>query len=140
MKELPIKIEAIVYSVDAKGDYTFLLLKRTPEDGDFWQPVTGTVHDGESLHECTLRELEEETDVTEVKNVSKEIWRFDWRRGDNTTIEFVFGVEIYANPEIVLNNAEHSEYMWVNYEKALKILGRDNNKKAFTKFKEHFGF
>jgi lipoyl(octanoyl) transferase len=38
-----------------------LLLRRTPERGGFWQPVTGRRQPGESGHTAATRELEEET-------------------------------------------------------------------------------
>ncbi|HTS83288.1 MAG TPA: lipoyl(octanoyl) transferase LipB [Myxococcaceae bacterium] len=38
-----------------------LLLRRTPERGGFWQPVTGRVMPGESAESAARRELEEET-------------------------------------------------------------------------------
>ena len=44
----------------------FLLLKRTPQDGGFWQPLTGTVEDGEKLSDCLKRELNEETGIKDI--------------------------------------------------------------------------
>jgi lipoyl(octanoyl) transferase len=38
-----------------------LLLHRKPERGNFWQPITGTIEDGESPLEAARRELAEET-------------------------------------------------------------------------------
>src|SRR6185436_7861193 len=37
-----------------------LLLHRTPERGNVWQPVTGSIEDGETPEECARRELFEE--------------------------------------------------------------------------------
>lgn len=62
------------------GGVSFLLLHRTPDDGDFWQPLTGTLEDGEKLKSCILRELKEETGIDErdVIAITEEIWRFNW--------------------------------------------------------------
>ena len=38
-----------------------LLLHRKPERGNFWQPITGTIEDGESPLDAARRELAEET-------------------------------------------------------------------------------
>ncbi len=133
--ELPIKLEGILFS-KVEDEYKFLILKRTPEDGDFWQPLTGTVNDGEKLIDCLKRELKEETGIDNSINFTDEIWRFDWKnKRDETVIEFVFGIEIDSNSQIKLNPSEHSEYKWCSFDEVVKLLGRDNNKKAFEFFK-----
>jgi dihydroneopterin triphosphate diphosphatase len=137
MDELPIKLEGILFS-KAGDKYEFLILKRTPDDGDFWQPLTGTLKNGEKLEDCLLRELQEETGIQKPVNITNEVWRFDWRKGDYAIIEFVFGVEINRNAEITLSKDEHSEYKWCNFDEAVEMLGRDNNKKAFQEFKKKF--
>lgn len=137
MNELPIKLEGIMFS--RKGnDYEFLILKRTPEDGDFWQPLTGTLNDGEKLHDCLLRELKEETGIKEPIRITEEVWRFDWKKGEKTIIEFVFGIEIDRNSDVFLNKDEHSEYKWCRFGEVVDLLGRDNNKKAFQEFKNKY--
>lgn len=137
MDELPIKLEGILFS-KAHGKYEFLILKRTPEDGDFWQPLTGTLKNGEKLEDCLLRELQEETGIQKPVSITDEVWRFDWRKGENAIIEFVFGIEIDRNAEITLSKDEHSEYKWCSFDEAVEMLGRDNNKKAFQEFKKKF--
>lgn len=133
--ELPIKVEGILFA-KVGNEYKFLILKRTPEDGNFWQPLTGTVNDGEKLSDCIKRELQEETGLIDPTDITNEIWRFDWKnKKDETIIEFVFGIELNANSPVKLNSSEHSEYKWCNFNEAMKLLGRDNNKKAFEIFK-----
>jgi lipoyl(octanoyl) transferase len=48
--------------VDSDG--RVLLLKRSPERGGFWQPVTGRLERGESPQGAAQRELREETGIT----------------------------------------------------------------------------
>ncbi len=60
--ELPIKTQGIIFKKE-NDIIKYLLLKRTEKDGGFWQPMTGTLNDGESLKECLMRELEEETGI-----------------------------------------------------------------------------
>jgi len=43
------------------GDGRVLLLRRAPERGGFWQPVTGRIDAGESAAQAARRELREET-------------------------------------------------------------------------------
>jgi lipoyl(octanoyl) transferase len=47
--------------VPVGADGRVLLLRRTPERGGFWQPVTGRLEAGEAPPEAARRELEEET-------------------------------------------------------------------------------
>jgi len=42
-------------------DHRVLLLHRRPERGNFWQPITGSIEDGESPIETARREIVEET-------------------------------------------------------------------------------
>ncbi len=42
-------------------DHRVLLLHRKPERGNFWQPITGSIEDGESPIETARREIAEET-------------------------------------------------------------------------------
>ena len=44
---LPIEIEGILFK-RADGKIQYLLLKRHPEKGGFWQPVTGGLEEGET--------------------------------------------------------------------------------------------
>lgn len=134
--DLPIKVEGIIFVVK-DGEYSFLILKRTPEDGDFWQPLTGTVEDGEKIQDCLLRELKEETGIQNPIKVTDKIWSFDWKnKRDETIIEFVYGIELNPNTPVTINPSEHSGYKWVSFNEAISLLGRDNNKRAFQEFKE----
>jgi len=47
--------------VPVAPDGRVLLLKRSPERGGFWQPVTGRIEPGESPQAAAVRELREET-------------------------------------------------------------------------------
>ncbi len=131
--ELPIKIEGIMYAVK-DGGVKFLILKRSQEDGDFWQPLTGTLEEGETLKGCLLRELKEETGIEKVVKVSDEVWRFNWLKGNDVITEFVFGIELYPGSEITLDPKEHSDFGWYDFNEAVDMLGRENNKKAFEIF------
>ncbi len=131
-KELPIKVELIVFKRE-ENFCSFLLLKRSPEDGGFWQPITGTLEMEESIRQCMLRELEEETGIGEVLNVSEEIHRFSWQKKDYTVVEMVYGVEV-PHQDITLSR-EHTEYRWCGFDEAMQLLEKENNKNAFSAFK-----
>jgi dATP pyrophosphohydrolase len=133
IKELPFRIEAILYGKNSDGIVEYLLIKRTPKDGGYWQPITGTLDNGEKLHDCLFRELDEEVCVSrgEVKKLSPILYKFDWKnkRGE-TILEFVYAVEIDRKQKIKLNPTEHNDQRWCTYDLAAKTLYTDNNKKA----------
>lgn len=133
--ELPIKIEGIMFTESNEG-YKFLLLKRTLEDGGFWQPLTGTVEDGEKLEECLLRELKEETSLSNPIAILPNIWKFEWKKKEDTIIEFVYGVKLDPKVQIKINTEEHSEFKWCSFQEATNLLGKENNKTAFLKLNE----
>ncbi|UCC34079.1 MAG: NUDIX domain-containing protein, partial [Candidatus Bathyarchaeota archaeon] len=53
---LPIQIQAILFKRSG-GEIQYLLLKRCPERGGFWQPVTGGLEEGENRLEALKREI-----------------------------------------------------------------------------------
>ena len=85
--ELPIKTAGIIFKRE-NNVIKYLLLKRTKEDGGFWQPMTGTLNNGESLESCLLRELEEETGIKEYVRIIKNVDKFEWvKPGKGTMTE-----------------------------------------------------
>jgi len=132
-QELPFKIEAIPYVVDDDKTIRYLMIKRTPEDGGYWQPVTGTLNDGEKLLDCVKRELNEETGIQadHIINISEVLYKFDWKnKHGDTILEFVYAVQYPAKTEIVLSPDEHDDYKWCSYDEAMETLYTDNNKNA----------
>jgi len=108
-----------------------LLLKRSVQDGGFWQPITGTLEFEESLKDCILRELKEETGISNVRSISPEIYRFHWEKKNYTVVELVY---IIDTPEkgIILSH-EHEDFKWVSIEEARTMLEKENNKNALEK-------
>lgn len=132
-QELPFKIEAIPYVIDDNKTIRYLLIKRTPQDGGYWQPVTGTLNDGEKLLSCAKRELNEETGIRaeDIIDMSEVLYKFDWKNKHGETIlEFVYAVRYPTNTKIVLNPEEHEDCRWCSFDEAMETLYTDNNKKA----------
>ena len=59
--EAPRQTVSVFATRETTGGAQLLLLRRTPERGGFWQPVTGKVEPGEPPEQAALRELREET-------------------------------------------------------------------------------
>jgi dihydroneopterin triphosphate diphosphatase len=132
--ELPIKLEGILFTLVDK-QIKFLLLKRSPEDGGFWQPLTGTLDSDESLISCLKREVSEEIGVKEsqIQEITDMFYSFTWEKKGKLIYEYVYGVRL--NPEQVITlSTEHTEYKWCDFDQAIELLTKDNNKNAFKEF------
>ena len=58
------QVECIVFRQQNKN-YEFLLLKRIPKKGGFWQPVSGGIEtEDKSIIDSAYRELKEETNIS----------------------------------------------------------------------------
>ena len=133
--ELPIKTQGIIFKRE-NGVIKYLLLKRTKEDGGFWQPMTGTLNDGESLEECLVREMKEETGIKEYARIIKNVDKFEWIKPKKGTMtEYVFGIEVDKNTEIKISD-EHDAYIWCSFDEALKKLEKINNRNSFMALDE----
>jgi 8-oxo-dGTP pyrophosphatase MutT (NUDIX family) len=130
-----------------KTNYEFLLLKRSPEEGDFWQPIGGKVEKGDKgFLEAAYREVFEETGISQDKiiNVIENFYQFTfdthYLTGEPTdpVIQQVYAFEVKKDVKVILDaNAsnEHEKYDWFSYDKAIKNLKWQNNKDSFEKLK-----
>ena len=115
----------------------FLLLKRTQALRGFWQPVTGTVEEGETPRQAVHREVNEETGLKDLQHVIGPVFSFMFVKNRIEFHEDVYGVEA-ANVSITLSS-EHSEYRWVNLKEALELLHYVQNKKGLCRLKQQLG-
>lgn len=141
---LPIQIQCIVFR--KKGNKTeFLLLKRIPEKGGFWQPVCGGFEDTDrGKLACAYRELKEEAFV-QKKNIIRVIENVHYFVMEGHYItkepikkveEFVYAFEVKPDTKIDISKniyPEHSEFKWVSFDKAVKMLKWKNNEDGFRK-------
>jgi len=139
MARKPIQIEAILFrkasNKDKKNFYEYLILKRIPAKGGFWQPVTGGVEDGETPLVAVKREVEEETGITNLKRIVKDVHYFAFLEPERRE-EYVFGIEVDPEQSICFDKnvyLEHDELRWCSYEEALSLLKWQNNKDGLKK-------
>lgn len=118
-------------------DIEFLIIKRVPHDGDFWQPVTGRIEEGETPKQTAIREVTEEVGIDVHLHVSDELMRSEWLTEDGRKgIDILHAVEVAMDSEVILSE-EHEDYRWLLIDDALKILKYDNNKKALYAIYEY---
>ncbi len=144
---LPIQIEAILFK-KTESEIQFLLLKRIPRSGEFWQPITGGLEEGETIMEALKREIREETGIENIVRIIENVHYFEFRdlpfieylkkQGQTCEYlkEYVFGVEVALDEVVDLDVEEHSEYKWCAFKEALSLLKWRENKGALKKLNE----
>lgn len=137
----PYQILSIPYRI-VDGTPLFCIFRR--RDSDYWQFIAGGVENGETTIEAAKRETIEEIGV-EPKNIKQltcvtyvpaeviaESRRQHWNKNVYVIPEYSFAFECDLEP--VLSN-EHSEYKWLTYDEARKLLKWDSNKVAMYEIK-----
>lgn len=132
------QVEVILFK--KKNDITlFLVLKRNPQKGSFWQPITGNVKPHESFEQAALREMEEETSIKEYLEFVDTGYSFDFFDDNRKQHEKVFGVHVSEVAKVVLSS-EHTEFQWASKEDALnRYLKYPGNKEGLRKLCEKLG-
>ena len=129
---LPIQIEAILFK-RADGKIKYLLLKTIPRRGEFWQPITGGLEEGETKIEALKREIREETGIKNIIKIVEDVHHYE--PTDLSLVEYLkkhgcackhlkayaFGVEVSSDEKVVLGK-EHSEFKWCSFQEALKLI------------------
>lgn len=132
----PYQILSIPYRI-VDGMPLFCIFRRS--DSDYWQFIAGGGENGEIPIEAAKRETTEEIGV-EPKNIKQltcvayvpaeviaESRRQHWDKNTFVIPEYSFAFECDLEP--ILSN-EHTEYKWLTYNEARKLLKWDSNKVA----------
>ncbi|HSX28081.1 MAG TPA: NUDIX pyrophosphatase [Candidatus Saccharimonadales bacterium] len=110
--------------------FEFLVIKRVPDDGGFWQPITGGIDAGETPRETVIREIAEEVGISELLHVSEELARHEFELDDGRRAsDILHAVEVPVHAEVVLSH-EHEDHHWLPLEDAIALLKFDTNKAA----------
>ncbi len=137
----PYQILSIPYRI-VEGTPLFCIFRRA--DSSYWQFIAGGVENGETPIEAAKRETIEEIGV-EPKNIKQltcvayvpaeviaESRRQHWDKNVYVIPEYSFAFECDSEP--MLSN-EHTEYKWLTYDEARKLLKWDSNKVAMYELK-----
>jgi len=122
--KLPVSVLIVVYTPDLQ----VLMLERADRPG-FWQSVTGSQHEGETLAQTAQRELAEETGLDasryELIDWQRENrfeiylqWRHRYAPGVTHNVEHVFGLQLPRPVEVTLAPREHLAYAWLPWQEA----------------------
>ena len=117
-----------------------LLMERADHPG-FWQSVTGSQEQGESLMATASREVLEETGIDVAcyqltdwqRHNAYEIyaiWRHRYAPDVTHNTEHVFGLRLPGRVPVRLNAGEHLQYVWLPVDKAAPLCFSWSNRDA----------
>ena len=136
----PFKIPRSTLVVIYTAKLEVLLIERADYQG-YWQSVTGSQEQGETLAETATREVMEETGINaslfaltdwQQKNVYEiyPIWSHRYAPGTTHNTEHVFGLQIPDRVAVTLSAREHLQYVWLPTEKAAALCFSPTNRDA----------
>ena len=113
----------------------FLLLNYPQGHWDF---VKGKVEQGETPHETALRETKEETGITNIEFIDgfEESVEYDFRFKKEDIHKKVIFFLAKTNEKNIKLSHEHNDYLWLEYNDALKKTTFENAKNVLTKANE----
>lgn len=122
--KVPVSVLVVVHTRELQ----VLLLERADHPG-YWQSVTGSQHEGETLEQTAVREVAEETGLDAPSYVLSDWrmqnqyeifpeWRWRYAPGVTRNTEHVFGLQVPAPDPVRLAPREHVAYVWLPWEAA----------------------
>lgn len=123
-----------------------LLLERADHPG-FWQSVTGSQHEGESLRDTAIREVGEETGLDAARFDLREwnlqnvfeiypVWRHRYAAGVTHNTEHVFGLQVPGRLPVRVTPREHLSFLWLPWREAAEKVFSWSNRKAILMLPE----
>ena len=129
------KSAGIVLIKNNSGKNEFLLLNYPQGHWDF---VKGKIEKNETLHEAAIRETREETGITSIEFFDgfEESVEYDFRfKKENIHKKVIFFLAKTNEKNIKLSH-EHNDYIWLEYDDALKKTTFENAKNVLIKANE----
>jgi dATP pyrophosphohydrolase len=140
--KIPVSVLVVIYTPDLQ----VLLIERADRPG-FWQSVTGSQDEGESLTETAIREVFEETGLDARDGVLSDWrltnefeiypeWRWRYAPGIVTNTEHVFGLRLPEAVPARLSPREHVAFLWLPYDRAAEKVFSWSNAKVLRALPE----
>jgi dATP pyrophosphohydrolase len=143
--KIPISVLVVIHTPQLE----VLLLERADHPG-YWQSVTGSQHEGETLEQTAAREVDEETGL-DVRLHRLADWRLqnryeifpEWRwrypAGVTENAEHVFGLQLPAPIPVRIAPREHLAFAWLPWEQAAQRCFSWSNAAAIRELPQRIG-
>lgn len=140
--KIPVSVLVVIHTPDLQ----VLLLERADHPG-YWQSVTGSQDEGETLEQTAVREVLEETGL-DARGHALIDWQFHndyeifvewrWRYAPGVThnTEHAFGLRLAAPVEVRLAPREHLAQIWLPWQEAAQRCFSWSNASAIRKLPE----
>ncbi len=136
MYKTPVSTLVVIYTPDLQ----VLLLERADHPG-YWQSVTGSQHQGETLMQTAVREIAEETGIDannyqlidwQISNQYEIFEEWRWRYAPTVThnIEHTFGLLVPEPFPVTIAQQEHLNFMWLPWQQAAEKIFSWSNEQA----------
>ena len=125
----------IVLFRNDSGKNEFLLLNYPQRHWDF---IKGKVEEGETPHETALRETKEETGISDIEFIDgfEESVEYDFRFKNEDIHKKVIFFLAKTNEKKISLSHEHNDFVWLEYDDALKKTTFRNAKNVLSKANE----
>jgi len=129
------KSAGIVLFRNDSGKNEFLLLNYPQRHWDF---IKGKVEEGETPHETALRETKEETGISDIEFIDgfEESVEYDFRFKNEDIHKKVIFFLAKTNEKKISLSHEHNDFVWLEYDDALKKTTFRNAKNVLSKANE----
>jgi len=129
------KSTGIVLFRNDSGKNEFLLLNYPQGHWDF---IKGKVEQGETPHETALRETKEETGISDIEFIDgfEESVEYDFRFKNEDIHKKVIFFLAKTNEKKISLSHEHNDFVWLEYDDALKKTTFRNAKNVLSKTNE----
>lgn len=135
----PVSVLVVIYTPDLQ----VLLLERADHPG-YWQSVTGSQLQGETLLQTAARETAEETGLdtanfllTDLNLLNKyeifQEWRWRYAPGVTHNTEHAFSLLLPELTSVTVSPREHLRYTWLPQKEAIKKVFSSSNAEAIRK-------
>jgi dihydroneopterin triphosphate diphosphatase len=140
--KIPVSTLVVIYTPELQ----VLLLERADHPG-FWQSVTGSQDEGETLAQTAAREVAEETGIDagrhelsdwNLQNVYEiyPVWRARYAPGVTHNTEHVFGLRVPSRVPVRVEPREHLTAQWLPWREAAERVFSWSNRKAILMLPE----
>lgn len=120
-------------------EYKVLLLKRASSVlNGAWCYIGGSIEEGEKAWEAALREICEETGISEVSLYTSNAFDEFYSPEGNFIYKAPVFVGYVAGSQNVVLNGEHSEYRWLTFEEAIETAALPGNDEVLKFIEKHF--